>query len=449
MTTQTADDLALMFAPDAEPLANILNDTRSFLSRFVSYPDTHALVAHVLWIAHAHVMDAWESTPRLGFLSPEPGSGKTRALEVTELLVPNPVSAVNVTPAYLFRKVGDQNGRPTIQYDEIDTVFGPKAKDNEEIRGLLNAGHRRGAVAGRCVVRGKLVETEEIPAYCAVVLAGLGGLPDTILTRTIAIRMKRRAPDEYVEPFRRRLFEAEGFAIRDRLATWAIHARPRLTDAIPELPPTLVDRHADVWEPLIAIADDAGDGWPELARCSGVAFVAASMEGTPSLGVRLLTDLRTAFDGAPALATSDLITALKAMEDAPWGDLYGKPIDARGLAQRLRPYGVKPTNIRQADRIVKGYQASDFFDSWNRYLSPLGSPPKESATSATPLHPDSDEGDDVADDPGDVADDREYRAGDRPPGPCSDCGEDAWTHRTGNRWLCSTCRPAVKVVGGG
>ena len=64
--------------------------------------------------------------------------------------------------------------KPTILYDEIDTVFGPKAKENEEIRGLLNAGHRRGAVAGRCVVRGTIVTTEEISAYCAVALAGIG-----------------------------------------------------------------------------------------------------------------------------------------------------------------------------------------------------------------------------------------------------------------------------------
>ena len=69
-------------------------------------------------------------------------------------------------------------------------------KDNEEIRGLLNAGHRRGAVAGRCVVKGKIVETEEIPAYCAVAVAGLGGLPDTILSRSIIIRMRRRSPNE-------------------------------------------------------------------------------------------------------------------------------------------------------------------------------------------------------------------------------------------------------------
>ena len=63
-------------------------------------------------------------------------------------------------------------------------MFGPKAKENEELRGLLNAGHRKGAVAGRCVVRGKVVETEEISAYSAVALAGLGWLPDTILSRS-------------------------------------------------------------------------------------------------------------------------------------------------------------------------------------------------------------------------------------------------------------------------
>src|SRR6516162_9623659 len=72
--------------------AAILDGAFAFLKRFVAYPSEHAHVAHVLWIAHAHLMDAWESTPRLAFLSPEPASGKTRALEITELLVPDPVA---------------------------------------------------------------------------------------------------------------------------------------------------------------------------------------------------------------------------------------------------------------------------------------------------------------------------------------------------------------------
>src|SRR5262249_40258949 len=150
--------------------AALLAEVSKFLSRFVIYPSEHERVAHVLWIAHAHLMGAWESTPRLAFLSPEPASGKTRSMELSELLVPDPVAAVNVTPAYLFRKVGGDDGPPTILFDEIDTVFGAKAKEHEELRALLNSGHRRGAVAGRCVVRGASVATEEISSYSAVAL---------------------------------------------------------------------------------------------------------------------------------------------------------------------------------------------------------------------------------------------------------------------------------------
>ena len=101
---------------------DLLDAVHKFVGRFVAYPSSAAHDAHVLWIAHTHLMDAWESTPRLAFLSPEPASGKTRALEVTELLVPNAVEAINVTPAYLFRKVGDDEAKPTILYDALSAV---------------------------------------------------------------------------------------------------------------------------------------------------------------------------------------------------------------------------------------------------------------------------------------------------------------------------------------
>jgi hypothetical protein len=127
--------------------------------------------------------------------------------------------AVNVTPAFLFRRVGGEEPI-TLLYDEIDTVFGPKARDNEELRGLLNAGHRKGATAGRCVVRGKNVETKEIPAYAAVAMAGIGWLPDTILSRSVIIRMRRRHAGERVEPYRRRIHEPEGSRLKDSIAVW-------------------------------------------------------------------------------------------------------------------------------------------------------------------------------------------------------------------------------------
>lgn len=347
--------------------AALLDSVHALLGRFVAYPSDHAHVAHALWIAHAHMMDAWESTPRIAFLSPEPGSGKTRALEITETTVPRPVEAINATPAYLFRKVSDPDGAPTILYDEIDTLFGPKAKDNEEIRGILNAGHRRGAMAGRCVVRGKVIETEELPAYCAVALAGLGNLPDTLLSRSVVIRMRRRAPTENVEPYRRRIHGVEGNALRDQLEAWALQ-HPDIGNAWPAMPAGIEDRDADVWEALLAVADAAGGDWPTRARVSAVSLVAESKRSTPSLGIRLLSDLRLVFGERELMATGDVVSALLALDESPWADMRGNPIDARRLARYLHPYGVKSKTIRTNNGTAKGYTREDLFDPWARYL---------------------------------------------------------------------------------
>lgn len=350
--------------------AEVLDSVRDFCARFIAYPSEHAATAHTLWCAHAHGMAAWESTPRIAFLSPEPGSGKSRALEVTELLVPAPVHAVNTTPAYLFRKVSDPAGPPTLLYDEVDTLFGPKAKDAEEIRGMLNAGHRRGATAGRCVIRGKTVETEELPAYCAVALAGLNDLPDTIATRSVLVRMRRRAPDEHVEPFRHRVHSAEGHALRDKLADWVAGVVDQLAAAWPKMPEGIEDRNADVWEALLAVADAAGGHWPETARVAAVALVADSRREGGSLGVLLLGDIRRTFFelGTDRVSTETLIDHLVSLDESPWGDLRGKPLDARGLSRRLGKYGIKPHVVRIGEVTPRGYELGDFHDVWRRYL---------------------------------------------------------------------------------
>jgi hypothetical protein len=374
-TVSNAELDALTERVDASQGEAMLDAVYAFLGRFVAYPSEYAHVAHSLWCVHTHLMDSWDSTPRLAFLSPEPASGKSRALEVTELLVPNPVLAVNVSPAYLFRKVGCEEG-VTILFDEIDTVFGPKAKDNEEIRGLLNAGHRRGATAGRCVVKGKSIETEEIPAYSAVALAGLGWLPDTIMSRAIVIRMRRRHAGERVQEFRRRHAKAEGFEVRTKIETWERSKRGEIE--WPAMPSEIHDR--DVWEPLIAVADAVGGSWPERARAAAVALVAESKDGESSLGIRLLADLRMVFDDEEQMTSRDIIRGLVDLEEAPWGDLKGKPLDERGLANRLRAYGVKSKTIRVGTATPKGYRREDLHDVWLRYL-PLS--PAKSTTNAT------------------------------------------------------------------
>lgn len=372
--------------PKPEDGASLLSDVVRFLSRFVAYPSEAAMIAHALWIAHTHLMNVWDSTPRLAFLSPEPGSGKTRALEVSELLVPRPVEAVNMSAAALFRKVAGDDGLPTILFDEVDTVFGTKRvqESNEDVRGLLNAGHRRGAKSYRCVMRGKEIDVVEFEAFSAVALAGLGDLPDTILSRSVIVRMRRRAPNERVEPFRRRLEVKAGHELRDRLVTWARVVEGSIGNPWPQLPRGIEDRDADVWEGLIAIADAAGGDWPQRARTAAVELVAAAKDSSPSLGVRLLEDLRTVFRDLDAISSETLVFKLNALEEAPWAEINGagKPLNARGLSQRLRQFGVKSRTIRLGDATPRGYRREELIDAWSRYL-PSSEKSATSATSAT------------------------------------------------------------------
>jgi hypothetical protein len=152
------------------------------------------------------------------------------------------------------------------------------------------------------------------------------------------------------------------------------------------MPEGLADRAADVWEPLLAVADAAGGDWPARARVAAVALVAAKAEKEPSLGVRLLADIRAIFDQErrEALPTAVLLERLHRIEEAPWGDIRGKPLDARGLARRLAAYGIRAKTIRVGSDTPRGYERTAFEDAWARYLPTPAARPEPSPAPSTP-----------------------------------------------------------------
>ena len=124
-----------------------------------------------------------------------------------------------------------------------------------------------------------------------------------------------------------------------------------------------------MWEALLAVADAAGGDWPTIARGAAVTLVMDVNAATPSLGVRLLGDLRTLFGNDDSLSTDSILDGLVKMEEAPWSDLRGKPIDSRRLANYLKPYGVISKVIRtDSNTIARGYTRESLWDAWLRYL---------------------------------------------------------------------------------
>lgn len=355
-------------------LLDILDEVVWFIRRYVVLNAVQA-DALALWEAHAHAVQAADTTAYLSIRSPEKRSGKTLLLELLEILVPSPLKADNISVAALARMVADG---ATLLLDEVDSLFGKgKASETQEmLRGVLNGGFRRGGCYVRMVGQGAAQQPQRFSTFGAKVLAGIGGLPGTLDDRSIIIEMRRKAPGETVARFRYRAARAEAAPIRERLAAWASAAIDTLRDARPEIPGALDDRAADAWESLLGIADLAGGDWPQRARAAAIALSTGENREDPSLGVKLLDDIRTTFAtrGVDRMLSRDLVAALVAIEESPWGDIRGRPLDARGLAARLRPHRVKPVQVRVGDATGKGYQHEDLADAWKRYLP---SPPEQ------------------------------------------------------------------------
>jgi hypothetical protein len=337
------------------------------MMRFVWFPSREAVVTVVLWIFHCHLIDAFETTPRLLIVSPEPASGKTRLLELIGLLTPRPLPIFGATIAFLFHAINDPAGLPTVLVDEADTDIGRSG--SEGLGALLNVGHHRGASIPRM---GKGGAVEKWPVFAPVAAAGLGKFRHTLETRSIIIRMVRRLPDEHVESFRRRDQETRLFALRDLIASVAESIEETVRESRPDLPVGVEDRAADVWEPLIATADALGGDWPAWARRAAVTFVTDFSGTEHSVSLRLLADVRTAFHATEAkrIATKVLLASLIAMEDAPWASINGEPLGPRRLAQELSKYGVKSRVSRIDGDPVRAYHRADLEPVWLRYLPP-------------------------------------------------------------------------------
>ena len=351
----------------------ILDDIAAFVARFSVFPSEHCAPTLALWYAHTHAVEHFYVTPRLVLDSAEPGSGKTRVLEVAQYLVRAPEMTISATPAALFRLVS--MGPITILFDEVDAIFNPKnGGNNEDLRGLLNAGYKRSATIARCVGDAKNMKVERFPVYAPAALAGIAGaMPATITTRAITMHMRRRRADEPVEAFRERRIAREAKPIREDLAAWIDSIGAHLRDAQPEMPGGVTDRSAEIWEPLLAIADAAGGHWPHTARHACGYFVFDAGPQITSRGVRLLVDLRELFArvGTDRMRTTDILPALCDLDESPWGDLDGKPLDARRLARLLDRFGVKPGLFKVNGEPMKGYHTSGehgLADAWGRYL---------------------------------------------------------------------------------
>lgn len=353
----------------SESGVEILDKTAGFSRRFVAMSPRQADVV-AMWVIHTHALDAADVTGYLSITSAEKRSGKTRLLEVLELLVAEPWLTGRVTAAVLVRKI--DGIRPTLLLDESDTALRDDSEYGDVLRGVLNLGYRRGGVVSCCVGTAGELDFHDFSAFGAKAIAGIGSLPDTVADRSFPIRLQRRAPDERVESLRRSEIVPEAVGLRDQIAGWASKIFETLKAGKPEPLAELDDRQNEIAAPLLAIADAAGGDWPQRARNALIEIFRDCSVRDESLRVRLLADIRMVFDegGSQHMSTPVLLEHLNANDSAPWCEFtHGKPLSARGLARMLAPFGIRPAHFREAARTIRGYTRTSFHDTWERYCA--------------------------------------------------------------------------------
>jgi len=350
--------------PWPEPVngADLLDELAALASRHLILPD-HGAVVVALWATLTWLADSVRVLPILAVISAVKGCGKSTVLDLLGRWCRRARLTSNITAAALFRFI--EKYQPTLLIDEADSFM----KDNEALRGVVNSGHTR---ASAWVVRtvGDNHEPCEFSTWCAKAIAAIGRLQDTITDRSIILSMRRKAPGETVVPLPA---DDTFYPLRQRLARWSADNADTIRAARPELPVGVINRRADNWRVLIAIADAAGGEWPALARDACRAAAAADTEDD-SLRVSLLADIREIFAArrADRLSTSEIIGDLLAMTERPWTECHrGKPITPRQLSRWLRDFGIHSVNIKLPNGTVpKGYRLDRMQDAFARYLPP-------------------------------------------------------------------------------
>ena len=384
--------------PDPLDGAALLDAIAELIRRYVDMPATSA-DAVALWVVHTWVHDRLEISTFLNITSATKRCGKSLLMEVLVALVWRPLPASGrITSAALFRTI--ERDAPTLLLDEADTFLG----DDHELKGIVNGSQRREmAFVLRTV--GEDYEPRRFRTWCAKAISGIGSLPDTVLDRSLLVRLERRPPN-VGDLLRWRNRNKQDISNRRRkLARWIADNGDDVLDGRNDVafPPVLNDRARDAWEALLAIGDVAGGEWAgrtgrAYRACEAINASADLETGTPEM---LLADLWQVFrdannptqlpTGKPDVAQDSrepaILPALVTMEDGPWSEWSrGKPLSPRGLAKLLKSFGIAPGTIRlNGGATLKGYKRAAFEPVWKRYGIPSPeAPSKPSATTPQP-----------------------------------------------------------------
>ncbi len=352
-----------MMEHSSNNITQTVNYIAEELRRHIIFENETHPDAIALWIVGTYLMDNWTLYPKLYISSPERECGKTSLLCLVEAFSHNARMAASITPAAFYRII--QSDQPTLLIDEADITI----RGNDPLNGIINAGHtRRTAVVLRTEPTddGKH-KTIEISVWSPQAFAGIGTQKDTLLSRSIKIKMRRKMVTETVATTPIDYFE-KNEELRQCLRSWADDEGKSLGQLEVRIPRTASDRVVDNWKPMFQIANFLGDDWPNRVQVAFNELEVNNKESNPlSEGTELLTDIRLLIEShkSTEIPAAELLSYLVMKQDSEWFQQNrGKPITQKWLSRMLQGYGVYTERRRHANV----YEVEKLREAFARYL---------------------------------------------------------------------------------
>lgn len=353
-----------------------------FLRYFIVLPPDLLLVV-AAWVMAAWLMDIWDRFPHLAIRSPAKRCGKSRLLDLLELIVPNPRSTCNITLAALYRV--SESERATILYDEAPLGQGAGGFANGML-GLFNAGISRNAKVVRAG-SGKGTDFREYSIYSPKVIALLGELDGVLADRCLPIDMERKTNTDFVRRYCSQVVEPIGQALHHEIEQWAASNAEQVAEVYRNIVPLSIsnDRMAELLMPLQAVLQVAAPELLDILESYAIGLDKQEEDTMPP-DIRLLaacreiliqnqTVMATGF-----VSTKWLLDALLQRDWEPWCQWRGREMTAHALCNLLQPFRIRPDRDRK--QTMRGFFVQDFQDAWDRYLPPL--PPAEASEASKP-----------------------------------------------------------------
>ena len=343
----------------------VANEILDFIKKHIILPEYQAIIL-TLWIFGSYCINAFGIFPKLLITSPDKRCGKTTVLSVLRGLVNKALVASNVTPSAMFRSI--EAWQPTLLIDEGDTFIN---NDNEDLRGIINSGHTRDTAF---VLRTEGDSSNRYPkqfsTWTPMAIAMIKNPPDTILDRSLVIKLRRKLSSEKITKWSFDNF-SKLESLRQKLKRWSDDNLESLKNNKPDILMSNNDndRATDNWLPLFSIASLISAGWCIKLEEAFKSSNGNDDGGNENISTLLLIDIKKIFTDANAdkIHSSELVAKLIELEDRPWGEYkHGKPITTNTLARLLNSFGIKSKQIR-LEHNKHGYYLADFDDTFSRY----------------------------------------------------------------------------------